>query len=227
MLELDSGQAFDPAREEDFFTAIPQRPGVLLVESMAQLGAVAVLMDDRFKGMLPLFGGIDHALRSEGADDRLDEVLAELDRIRAETGWPPLASPIGQVLASQALLNVLSASRYLVVVDEVRSLVSGAFGTPPAPIDPALERVVQLIRRERAELREIAAVTRDAGRHDAHARTGPFVFNRDLIEEREWSGFGRRAFVQHEVEQNRLFEPSIDDPRAVAVQFGDPQFAAV
>jgi oxaloacetate decarboxylase alpha subunit len=88
--------------------------------------------------------GIDHSLQSEGAGDRLDEVLEELDRIRAETGWPPLASPIGQVLASQALINVLSASRYLVVVDEVRSLVAGAFGTPPAPIDPALERVVQL-----------------------------------------------------------------------------------
>jgi oxaloacetate decarboxylase alpha subunit len=89
-------------------------------------------------------GGIDHALQAEAAGDRLDEVLAELDRIRAETGWPPLASPIGHVLASQALLNVLSASRYLVVVDELRNLVSGAFGTPPAPIDPALERSVQL-----------------------------------------------------------------------------------
>jgi oxaloacetate decarboxylase alpha subunit len=89
-------------------------------------------------------GGIDHALQSEGAGDRLDEVLEELDRIRAETGWPPLASPIGQVLASQALLNVLSASRYLTLVDEMRGLVTGAFGTPPAPIDPALVRVVQL-----------------------------------------------------------------------------------
>jgi oxaloacetate decarboxylase (Na+ extruding) subunit alpha len=88
--------------------------------------------------------GIDHSLQSEGSGDRLDEVLEELDRIRAETGWPPLASPIGQVLASQAIINVLSASRYLVVVDEVRSLVTGAFGTPPAPVDPALERVVQL-----------------------------------------------------------------------------------
>jgi oxaloacetate decarboxylase alpha subunit len=88
--------------------------------------------------------GIDHSLRAEGADDRLDEVLEELDRIRAETGWPPLASPIGQVLASQALINVLSASRYLTLVDEVRGLVAGAFGTPPAPVDPALERVVQL-----------------------------------------------------------------------------------
>ncbi|HEY2311698.1 MAG TPA: acetyl-CoA carboxylase biotin carboxyl carrier protein [Gaiellaceae bacterium] len=88
--------------------------------------------------------GIDHSLQAEGAGDRLDEVLAELDRIRAETGWPPLASPIGQVLATQAIINVLSASRYLVVVDEVRSLVAGAFGRPPAPVDPALERVVQL-----------------------------------------------------------------------------------
>src|SRR6476660_5004914 len=87
-------------------------------------------------------GGIDHSLQSEGAGDRLDEVLEELDRIREETGWPPLASPIGQVLASQAIINVLSASRYLVVVDEVRSLVTGAFGTPPAPVDPALEFVV-------------------------------------------------------------------------------------
>ena len=88
--------------------------------------------------------GIDHSLRSEAAGDRLDEVLEELDRIRAETGWPPLASPIGQLLASQALINVLSASRYLTLVDEMRVLFAGAFGTPPAPIDPALERVVQL-----------------------------------------------------------------------------------
>ena len=88
--------------------------------------------------------GIDQSLQAESSADRLDEVLEELDRIRAETGWPPLASPIGQVLATQAIINVLAASRYLVVVDEVRSLVTGAFGTPPAPIDPALERVVQL-----------------------------------------------------------------------------------
>jgi oxaloacetate decarboxylase (Na+ extruding) subunit alpha len=88
--------------------------------------------------------GIDRSLQAEGAGDRLEEVLEELDRIRAETGWPPLASPIDQVLGSQALINVLSASRYTTLVDEMRGLVTGAFGTPPAPIDPALERVVQL-----------------------------------------------------------------------------------
>ncbi len=91
-----------------------------------------------------VIAGIERALQAEHAADRLDEVLAELDRVRAETGWPPLAAPIGHVLATQALVNVLSASRYQPVLDEVRSLVSGAFGTLPAPIDPALARVVEL-----------------------------------------------------------------------------------
>jgi oxaloacetate decarboxylase (Na+ extruding) subunit alpha len=91
-----------------------------------------------------LVAGVDQTLRAQGAGDRLEEVLEELDAIRAEVGWPPLAAPIGHVLASQALLNVLSASRYLTIVDELRALVTGFFGTPPEPIDPALQRAVQL-----------------------------------------------------------------------------------
>jgi oxaloacetate decarboxylase alpha subunit len=91
-----------------------------------------------------LVAGVDATLRAQGAGDRLEEVLEELGRIRSEVGWPPLAAPIGQVLASQALLNVLSASRYLTIVDELRSLVTGFFGEPPEPIDPAVRRAVEL-----------------------------------------------------------------------------------
>jgi oxaloacetate decarboxylase (Na+ extruding) subunit alpha len=91
-----------------------------------------------------IVAGLDATLRSQGAGDRLEEVLEELDRIRAEAGWPPLAAPIGQVLGSQAMLNVLSASRYLTIVDELRALVAGRFGTPPGPIDPAIRRAVEL-----------------------------------------------------------------------------------
>src|SRR4051812_39628301 len=91
-----------------------------------------------------LVAGVDATLRAQGSGDRLEEILEELDRIRSEVGWPPLAAPIGQVLASQALLNVLSASRYLTIVDELRALVTGRFGTPPGPIDPAVLRAVEL-----------------------------------------------------------------------------------
>jgi oxaloacetate decarboxylase alpha subunit len=91
-----------------------------------------------------LVAALESSLRAQGAADRLDEAIEELVRIRAEVGYPPLASPIGHVLGSQALLNVLSASRYSVVVDEVRRLVEGSLGTPPAPIDKTVERAVAL-----------------------------------------------------------------------------------
>jgi oxaloacetate decarboxylase (Na+ extruding) subunit alpha len=91
-----------------------------------------------------LVAALESSLRAQAAPDRLDDVIAELVRIRAEVGFPPLASPIGQVLGSQALLNVLSASRYSVVVDEVRLLVEGRLGTPPAPVDRNVQRAVAL-----------------------------------------------------------------------------------
>jgi oxaloacetate decarboxylase (Na+ extruding) subunit alpha len=91
-----------------------------------------------------LVAALESSLRAQGAADRLDEAIEELVRIRAEVGYPPLASPIGHALGSQALLNVLSASRYSVVVDEVRRLVEGRLGTPPAPIDKTVERAVAL-----------------------------------------------------------------------------------
>lgn len=92
-----------------------------------------------------LVAALDVHLRAHAAGDRLDEVLEELVRIRAETGWPPLAAPIGQILASQALVHVLSARRYQTIVDELRELVRGRWGTPPAPIDPAVARAVELV----------------------------------------------------------------------------------
>jgi oxaloacetate decarboxylase alpha subunit len=91
-----------------------------------------------------LVAALDSNLRAQSAGDRLDETINELVRIRAEVGWPPLASPIGQFLGSQALLNVLAASRYSVVIDEVRALVEGRLGTPAAPIDASVQRAVAL-----------------------------------------------------------------------------------
>jgi oxaloacetate decarboxylase (Na+ extruding) subunit alpha len=87
---------------------------------------------------------IDVQLRSQAAGDRLDEVIDELRRVRSEVGSPPLAAPIGNILASQALVNVLAANRYATIVDEVRDLVQGRFGRTPGPVDPALMRAAQL-----------------------------------------------------------------------------------
>jgi oxaloacetate decarboxylase alpha subunit len=105
-----------------------------------------------------LVGALDAHLRAQSAGDRLDEVLGELERIRAESGWPPLAAPIGQILGSQALIHVLSASRYEVVVDELRALFRGDFGTPPAEFDPTALRAIELISDGDGESQPVADI---------------------------------------------------------------------
>jgi oxaloacetate decarboxylase alpha subunit len=92
-----------------------------------------------------LVAAIDTRLRAHGATDRLDDVLDELNVIRNEAGSPPVAAPIGQILASQAIVHVLSATRYQTVVDELRDLLEGHFGTPPGKIDPTVQRAVSLV----------------------------------------------------------------------------------
>jgi oxaloacetate decarboxylase alpha subunit len=92
-----------------------------------------------------LVAALDANLRAHAAGERIDEVLEELARVRAETGWPPLSAPIGQILASQALIHVLSARRYASVVDELAELVEGRYGSPPGPIDAMVRRAVELV----------------------------------------------------------------------------------
>ena len=99
-----------------------------------------------------LVAALDLHLRAHAAGDRLLDALTEVVRIREEAGWPPLAAPIGQILGSQALLNVLSARRYGTVLDEFRQLVTGAYGTPPAPIEPAIRRAVELLAADSPSL---------------------------------------------------------------------------
>ncbi|HWG57060.1 MAG TPA: acetyl-CoA carboxylase biotin carboxyl carrier protein [Gaiellaceae bacterium] len=92
-----------------------------------------------------LVAALDTHLRAQGAGDRLLEVIEELQRVRQETGFPPLAAPIGQILASQALIHVLAARRYGTVVDEFRALIEGRYGATPAPIDATVARAVALL----------------------------------------------------------------------------------
>jgi len=101
-----------------------------------------------------LVAALDVHLRAHAAGDRLLDTLSEVVRIREESGWPPLAAPIGQILGSQALLNVLSARRYGTVLDEFRQLVTGGYGTPPSPIEPSVRRAVELLGGEAPSLDE-------------------------------------------------------------------------
>jgi pyruvate carboxylase subunit B len=73
---------------------------------------------------------------------RLPEVLAEIPRVRADLGYPPLVTPTSQIVGIQAVVNVLVGARYQTVTREVTDYVRGLYGHPPGPIDPALQAKV-------------------------------------------------------------------------------------
>jgi pyruvate carboxylase subunit B len=80
-------------------------------------------------------------LREAGALDKIDEVYAELPRVREELGYPPLVTPTSQIVGIQAVQNVLFG-RYKMISGQVKDYVYGLYGRPPAPIDPAVQKKV-------------------------------------------------------------------------------------
>jgi oxaloacetate decarboxylase alpha subunit len=81
-------------------------------------------------------------LREQKAEDRYEEVLEEVPRVRAELGYPPLVTPSSQIVGTQATLNVILGERYKVIPEEVKNYVKGMYGRPPAPIDPEVKQLV-------------------------------------------------------------------------------------
>jgi pyruvate carboxylase subunit B len=77
-------------------------------------------------------------LREQEALGRLAEVLAEVPRVRADLGYPPLVTPTSQIVGTQAVLNVLAGGRYRTITAEVRDYVRGLYGRPPGPLEPEL-----------------------------------------------------------------------------------------
>ena len=80
-------------------------------------------------------------LREANALDKIEEVYAELPRVRKELGYPPLVTPTSQIVGIQAVQNVLFG-RYKMISDQVKDYVYGLYGKPPAPVDPGVQKIV-------------------------------------------------------------------------------------
>ncbi len=81
-------------------------------------------------------------LKAQGALDRLDEVLEETPRVRADLGYPPLVTPLSQMVGVQATVNVLVGERYKNIGKEIKAYIKGEYGKAPGPIDPDLMKKV-------------------------------------------------------------------------------------
>jgi len=88
-----------------------------------------------------MFSNLLSQLREAGSEDRLQEVMEEIPITRKELGYPPLVTPMSQMIGSQAVSNILFG-RYKMVSNAITDYVIGKYGRPPVPIDDSIKKIV-------------------------------------------------------------------------------------
>lgn len=95
-------------------------------------------------------------LKQAKAQERYEEVLREVPKVREDLGFPPLVTPMSQMIGTQAVFNVLSGERYKMIPNEIKDYVRGLYGTPPAPISESIKQKIigdeEVITRRPADL---------------------------------------------------------------------------
>ena len=81
-------------------------------------------------------------LKQQGMSDRFNEVLEEVPNIRKDLGYPPLVTPMSQMVGTQAVFNVMLKERYKMVPNEIKDYVLGRYGNPPVPFDESVKTIV-------------------------------------------------------------------------------------
>ncbi|MEO8419402.1 MAG: sodium-extruding oxaloacetate decarboxylase subunit alpha [Methylophilaceae bacterium] len=82
-----------------------------------------------------MISNLSNQLKEHGALGRMDEVLAEIPRVREDLGFPPLVTPTSQIVGTQAVLNVMTGARYKSVTTEVKNYLLGHYGKAPGTVN--------------------------------------------------------------------------------------------
>ena len=89
-----------------------------------------------------MLSNLYNQLHEMNAEDKIEEVLAEVPKVRAEVGYPPLVTPLSQIVGTQAVMNVISGERWKMVTKEMRNYIKGLYGKPPGEIKEEIKKKV-------------------------------------------------------------------------------------
>lgn len=81
-------------------------------------------------------------LTEQGLQDKYEEVLREVPKVRADLGYPPLVTPLSQMVGTQSLMNVISGERYKLIPKEIKDYVKGLYGRSPMPISKEMQEKI-------------------------------------------------------------------------------------
>ena len=82
-----------------------------------------------------MLSNLANQLKEAGMEDKYQDLLDEMPRVRADAGYPPLVTPSSQIVGTMATFNVMAGERYKMVPNEFKDMVRGKFGRTPVPVD--------------------------------------------------------------------------------------------
>ncbi len=82
-----------------------------------------------------MLSNLANQLKEAGMEDKYQDLLDEMPRVRKDAGYPPLVTPSSQIVGTMATFNVMSGERYKMVPNEFKDLVRGKFGRTPVPVE--------------------------------------------------------------------------------------------
>ncbi|HZU75318.1 MAG TPA: pyruvate carboxylase subunit B [Dehalococcoidia bacterium] len=140
-----AGTEVDPGLDATAIAAATLELEQHLVHYADVLDPLAVRVDtSALRGLLPP-SAMGHALAELRERDALGSLRAvedEVTRVRRELGSPPLVSPLTEIIATQAVYNVVEGDRYATISQEIKDYFLGLYGSPPLPVDPDVRRLV-------------------------------------------------------------------------------------
>jgi oxaloacetate decarboxylase alpha subunit len=125
-------------------------------------GVTSLMHMEVFSHQVPggMLSNLISQLELQKAAARLPDVLAEIPRVRAEVGFPPLVTPLSQIVGTQAVINVLTGKRWAVIPQEMKDYIRGWYGKAPGPMDPQIvEKVLGKEEPLAADIRPGSLVT--------------------------------------------------------------------
>ena len=168
-----------------------------------------------------MISNLANQLKEQNALERMSAVLEEIPRVRKDLGYPPLVTPTSQIVGTQAVINVLTDSRYQTITNEVKLYLQGRYGRSPAPVNPTLQQQAigneELVECRPADLLkpELERLTRDIG---PLAETAEDVLTFAMFPE-----IGR-AFLEHRAAGTLQPEPLEPVPSAAQARTAPTEF---
>ena len=153
-----------------------------------------------------MLSNLMNQLKGQNAMDRYDEVLREVPKVRKEMGYPPLVTPLSQMVGTQSVLNVLMG-RYKMVAKEIKDYLHGKYGKFPAPVDEDIQKQVvgddEVITCRPADLLE-PEFEKLKEKYKDIARSDEDVLSLALFENVA-TDFLKKKYSEDEVEEFNLF----------------------